>query len=149
LVKPSLVIGLGNPLVSGEGIGPRVARLLTGDADFAARAEIVHGGTDLFRYMELMQARERVVLIDVAEGGEHGDVSVWNEPPPDPAHEFGCELSSVKSLQLLRIVAPQLDAVRFTWVLVHICAAGPGSAPASGVEAAVRRAAEAVRRLLA
>jgi len=132
-----------------DGIGPRVARLLAAGGNLAARMEVVCGGTDLFRYMELMQGRERVILVDAVMGGRSGDVSVWNKPPPDSGPESAHALSPVKSLQLLRIVSPQLDAVRFTWVLVHIRAAelGPGLSPK--VEAAVRRAADAVRRLAA
>ena len=148
-MKPFLAIGLGNPLMGDDGIGVRVARLLAADGALADRLDAVCGGTDLIRYMDLMPGRDCVILIDAAEGGEPGKLAVLDELPPDSGPESAHALSPVRCLQLLRTISPALDAVRFTWVLVHIGAAELRPALSPEVETAVLDAADAVRRLAA
>ncbi len=148
-VKPYLAIGLGNPLMGDDGVGARVARLLAADGRLAARLDVVCGGTDLLRYADLMQDRARVILIDAAEGGEPGAISVVDQLPPDSGPESAHALSAVRALELLRSLSPELQAARFTWVLVHVHGAevGPGLSPK--IEDAVFRASEAVCSLAA
>lgn len=65
----TLVLGLGNPLLSDDGIGIAVARalrpLLAGRADVAVEEEY-HGG---LRLMERMVGFERALLIDAIQTG--------------------------------------------------------------------------------
>lgn len=132
-----------------DGVGLRVASLLAADGALSGRVDVVCGGTDLIRHLDLMQGRERVILIDAAEGGEPGKLAVLDELPPDSGPESAHALSPARCLQLLRTVSPPLDAVRFTWVLVHIGAAEVRPALSPEIEAAVLEAADAVRRLTA
>jgi hydrogenase maturation protease len=132
-----------------DGVGARVARLLAADAALTARVDVICGGTDLLRYMELMEGRERVILIDAAEGGEPGEISVVDELPSDSGRESAHALSPVQSLQLLRTVSQALDSVRFTWVLVHIRAAEMRPELSPEIQNAVSHAAKSVRESLA
>jgi hydrogenase maturation protease len=64
----TLVIGLGNPLRGDDGVGVRLAQAL------AARAlpdgvEVVDGGTQGLGIVNLMEGRQRVILVDAADLG--------------------------------------------------------------------------------
>ena len=132
-----------------DGVGPRVARLLAADITLEARLDVVFGGTDLLRHMESMEGRDRVILIDAAQGGEPGEISVADEAPSDSGPESAHALSPARALELLRRASPPLQGARFTWVLIHIRAAELRPKLSPEIEAAVSRAAETVRRLLA
>lgn len=69
MVARTLVLGLGNPLLSDDGVGIAVARALrprvAGRADVTVEEEY-HGG---LRLMERMVGYERVILIDAIQTG--------------------------------------------------------------------------------
>lgn len=81
--KETLIIGLGNPILTDDAVGIKVARALeAGDSmggeglpDGVQVAEASVGG---LRLMELMIGYERVVLIDAIKtpGGQPGHVSI-------------------------------------------------------------------------
>ena len=72
----TVVIGLGNPVLSDDAVGPQVARLLAeqlaGRGDVRVR-EIYTGGLDL---MEAMRGFDRAIVIDamVSRDGQPGDI---------------------------------------------------------------------------
>lgn len=61
-----LVLGLGNILMGDEGIGILAARRLAGNAEIAARAELLDGGTGGFHLLGFFQDYPRLILIDAA-----------------------------------------------------------------------------------
>jgi len=148
-MKPLVVIGLGNPLMGDDGVGARVAHLLAEDGEVTGRADVLSGGTDLLRYQDQMEGRRQVILIDAEVSAcEPGQVRLVEESPRENRPESGHTLSAAQALELMRRVTPSLEGTRFTWVLVSVRGAHPGTDLSPEVAAAVRRAAEAVRRVL-
>jgi len=64
----TLVIGLGNSLRGDDGVGVRVAQILAAQA-LPDDVEVVDGGTQGLGIVNLMEGRQRVVLVDAADVG--------------------------------------------------------------------------------
>ena len=64
----TVVIGLGNPLRADDGVGVRVARMLV-EQTLPENVEVVDGGTQGLGLVNLMEGRQRVVLVDAADVG--------------------------------------------------------------------------------
>ncbi|WPL17574.1 Hydrogenase 2 maturation protease [Thiorhodovibrio winogradskyi] len=60
----ALIIGLGNLLLSDEGVGIHVLRLLERDFNFTPRVELVDGGTTGLDLLALFQDHDLILLID-------------------------------------------------------------------------------------
>lgn len=65
----TLVIGLGNPLRGDDGVGMRIADLLTRRA-LPDGVEVAHGGTGGLELVNLMEGWPRVIVVDAAEVGQ-------------------------------------------------------------------------------
>jgi hydrogenase maturation protease len=63
-----LVLGVGNLLLSDEGVGVHVAQELM-EMNFPPEVRVVEGGTDGFGLMHVLLEAERVILIDAVKGG--------------------------------------------------------------------------------
>lgn len=63
-----LVLGVGNLLLSDEGVGVHVARKLM-EMDFPPQVRVVEGGTDGFGLMHVLLEAERLILVDAVKGG--------------------------------------------------------------------------------
>jgi hydrogenase maturation protease len=61
----TLIIGLGNPLRGDDGIGVHVAQSLA-EQTLPEGAEVVDGGTRGLELVNLMEGRQRVILVDAA-----------------------------------------------------------------------------------
>ena len=93
--KKTLVLGLGNVLMSDEGVGVHVVRALEGHA-LPPRVECLDGGTGGFILLEPMQQADRIVMIDAAaDGNPIGTVTRTvprfsrDYPPTLTAHDVG------------------------------------------------------------
>jgi hydrogenase maturation protease len=64
----TLVIGLGNFLRGDDGVGVRVAQILAAQA-LPDDVEVVDGGTQGLGIVNLMEGRQRVILVDAADVG--------------------------------------------------------------------------------
>jgi hydrogenase maturation protease len=69
----TLVLGLGNTLLSDEGVGVHVVRALQTHS-LPAGVECLDGGTGGFILLEPMQAADRIVMIDAAADGNPIDL---------------------------------------------------------------------------
>ena len=67
-MKPTLILGLGNLLQCDDGVGCRVAQALEQRA-LPADVDILDAGTPGVGLLNLMQDRQRVIIIDAAEMG--------------------------------------------------------------------------------
>jgi len=107
-MKPLLVIGLGNPLMGGDGIGCTVAGRLAADSRLPACAEVISGGTDLLQYAGQMEGRSRVVVIDaLADGAAPGSVAAFEEASGlDERQDHAHHLSAAQAIRLLRMITP-------------------------------------------
>ena len=66
-----LVMGVGNPLMGDDGIGPRVVELLRAGYAFPDNVEIVDAGSMSFMILDLLRGIDRLIIIDaVRETGE-------------------------------------------------------------------------------
>src|ERR1039458_3899273 len=131
-MKPLLIVGLGNPLMGDDGVGPRVAESLAGQVD----ADVLLAGTDLLRYAGEMDGRKRVILIDAVESDVAGTIVVTDEDPPEGPLAGAHTLSAPSAVRLLRQLMPQ---VRFTWMLVGVRSARVGEGLSPELAAALPR----------
>ncbi len=86
-----LVLGLGNPLRGDDGVGPRVVAELE-DQELPEGVEVMDGGTGGLDLLQIMEGRDRVVIVDAAQvGGEHPGVAPGQfvRFSPDQAHLAG------------------------------------------------------------
>jgi hydrogenase maturation protease len=66
--KHILVLGVGNLLLSDEGVGVHVAqRMMT--MDMPPEVQVVEGGTDGFGLVNVITEADRMILIDAVKGG--------------------------------------------------------------------------------
>ena len=129
-MKPVLVIGLGNSLMGDDGIGCAVAERLAADPRLPSSAEVVSGGTDLLRYMDQVENRSRVVIIDAfQDGGELGAVSTIDAASDRQEHVH--HLSVTQAVQLLRLTSH----AQFTLLGVSVGSVAFGSGLSPALEA--------------
>jgi hydrogenase maturation protease len=110
-MKPVLVIGLGNPLMGDDGVGCQVAESLASDPRLPPGVEAVCGGTDLLRCANLMEGRERAIVLDaIDDGAPPGTVAdIDCEAGGPDTQEHAHHLSAVQSVRLLRMtVTPRV-----------------------------------------
>jgi hydrogenase maturation protease len=69
MVKPILVLGVGNVLLSDEGIGVHVARRLQ-SMQLPAHVEVVDGGTGGYELIGFFSKRKKVIIIDCVQAAE-------------------------------------------------------------------------------
>lgn len=68
MASPIVVLGVGNLLLSDEGVGVHVAHKLM-EMDLPAGVEVIEGGTDGFRLMNVVTEAERLIVVDAVKGG--------------------------------------------------------------------------------
>jgi hydrogenase maturation protease len=67
-LKHVVILGVGNLLLSDEGVGVHVANRLM-DMDLPAGVEVIEGGTDGFRLMNVVTEADRLIVVDAVKGG--------------------------------------------------------------------------------
>ena len=65
-MKPTVILGLGNVLMSDEGIGVRVVRRLESDPRLPSDAECIDLGTSGMSVVHEIAARRKAVIVDCA-----------------------------------------------------------------------------------
>ena len=68
--KPTVVLGLGNPLMADEGIGVHLVERLAERADAYPEVDFIDGGTGGMSLLHRIEGRTRAILIDCALMGE-------------------------------------------------------------------------------
>ena len=66
--KKIVVLGVGNLLLSDEGVGVHVANKLM-EMDLPPGVQVVEGGTDGFRLMNVVTGASRLIVVDAIKGG--------------------------------------------------------------------------------
>ena len=66
--QKSVILGVGNLLLSDEGVGVHVANELT-KIDLPPEVSVVEGGTDGFRLLNVITETDRLIVIDAVKGG--------------------------------------------------------------------------------
>jgi hydrogenase maturation protease len=67
--KRVIVLGVGNLLLSDEGVGVHVAKKLM-ETELPPGVQVVEGGTDGFRLMNVVTEADRLIIVDAVKGGE-------------------------------------------------------------------------------
>jgi len=95
---PILVLGVGNILLSDEGVGVRVIEAMKG-MTLPDNVELLDGGTGALDLFDFMANRDKVIIIDAAKGGgKPGDI--YRFGPDDIRMQRQC-LTSVHQVSLL------------------------------------------------
>ncbi len=63
-MKPVLVLCLGNEVLSDDAFGPTVAKLLETDGPMRERADVIFAPVAGFHLLDLLQGREKVLVVD-------------------------------------------------------------------------------------
>ena len=66
--KRVVILGVGNLLLSDEGVGVHVANELM-EMDLPPGVQVVEGGTDGFRLMNVVAGAARLIVVDAVKGG--------------------------------------------------------------------------------
>lgn len=64
-----LVLGLGNPLLRDEGVGPRALQALAARAKFSSEIELLDGSTAGLGLVPRASAAEKLLVLDAVRGG--------------------------------------------------------------------------------
>jgi len=152
MTRKTLILGLGNTLMTDEAVGPVVVRRLESEADPAGPLLFLDGGTLSFTLAQPIEECARLIVVDAAALGETpGSVQVFEGEAMDA--QVSLPARSVHEVSL----ADLMDMVRLTGrlperrALIGIAPAvidwGDGLTPA--VAAAVPVVMARVRELLA
>jgi hydrogenase maturation protease len=99
-----LILGVGNLLLSDEGVGVHVAQELM-EMNFPPEVRVVEGGTDGFGLMHVLLEAERVILIDaVRGGGQPGSIYQFEieDCPPFP-DVFKTSVHQISILEVINL----------------------------------------------
>jgi len=77
IMKRTLILGLGNPILTDDGVGLRVGRALSRRA-LPPEVSIAEAGVGGLRLLEMIAGYERVILVDaiLSPGGRAGEISL-------------------------------------------------------------------------
>ncbi len=149
----TLVLGLGNPILTDDGVGIRVARTLQTELDGRPEITVAEASVGGLRLLEIVSGFERVILVDAIQTreGRPGDIyrltldafcaSMHSGCSHDldlfTALEFGRQLGMPMPHEIVIIAVEVADVLTF------------GEEPTPAVRAAIPRAVEIVRQELA
>lgn len=70
LVKPLLVLCLGNEIISDDAFGPEVARELQKETEMCRRADVIFAPVAGFSLLDLLTGRRKVLIVDTIRTGK-------------------------------------------------------------------------------
>lgn len=70
-IAPILVLGVGNPLMRDEGVGPRTVEFMLEGFEFPESVEIMDAGTMGYMMLDVLRGRERLLVIDAMKDTGH------------------------------------------------------------------------------
>lgn len=109
-----VVLGVGNILLTDEGVGPAIIAYLTEKWRFPADVELVDGGTAGFDLVSVFSRAEHLIVVDAVLGGEEPGALYRFHPDDVPAgvtfrtslHQMGL----LDAWSLARILGPVAEA---------------------------------------
>jgi len=149
----TLVLGLGNPILSDDGVGIRVVEAVAEAADEGADVQVETACVGGLRLMEQMIGWDRVILVDAMVSGEEPGTVRVTDPETFPTFHSSCshDTSLREALELgrstgMHLPSPQhLRCVAVEAADVHTFS----ERCTPEVESAIPRAVERVLGLLA
>ncbi len=101
-----LVMGVGNPLMRDEGIGPRVAELLMAGYDFPEYVEVVDAGTMGYSILDLFRGVDHLIVVDALRDTGHPAGTVLLLTPDEVAsNQVMHSLHDVRIVDVLQAAA--------------------------------------------
>jgi hydrogenase maturation protease len=101
-----LVMGVGNPLMRDDGIGPRVVELLRSGYRFPDNVDVVDAGTMSFMILHLLRGIDRLIVIDaVRETGEPPGTVFRLTPEEIAPNQVAHSLHDVRLVDVLQAAA--------------------------------------------
>ncbi len=97
-----MILGVGNLLLSDEGVGVHVAHKLM-EMDLPAGVEVIEGGTDGFRLMNVVTEADRLIVVDAVKGGSPPG-SIYRFDIKDAPSSPDAYKTSVHQIGILEIV---------------------------------------------
>jgi hydrogenase maturation protease len=98
-----LVMGVGNPLMRDDGIGPRVIELLRTGYTFPDNVEVVDAGTMSFMILDLLRGVDRLIIIDAVDNTEEPPGTVLRMTPEEIApNQVAHSLHDLKLVDVLQ-----------------------------------------------
>ena len=85
MAKRILILGIGNPLMTDEGVGVRVAEVLMSSFDFPEGVEVVDAGTMGLGMLNMFRGVDLVIVVDAIDRTEHPPGTVMRLSPDDLA----------------------------------------------------------------
>ena len=99
---PIVILGVGNLLLSDEGVGVHVAHKLM-EMELPAGVEVIEGGTDGFRLMNVVTEADRLIVVDAVKGGSPPG-SIYRFDIKDAPSSPDVYKTSVHQIGILEIV---------------------------------------------
>ena len=147
----TLVLGIGNTLLSDEGIGIHVLHHLSDETKGREDLELLDGGTLSFTLAEAIAVHPRLVVVDAGRiEGPAGALAVFEGEAMDARLRGGLQSVHEVSLSDLMDIARLTDSLPGHRALVAVRPASLdwGDRPTPEVEAAIPHAAQAVLEIV-
>lgn len=103
--KKIVVLGVGNELLSDEGIGVHVAKEIQKKKIFSPEIEVMEGGTDGFGLINIITDTDRLIVIDSLKGGsEPGTIYKFDiEDAPGTPDIFKTSVHQIGILEVINL----------------------------------------------
>jgi hydrogenase maturation protease len=112
-----LVLGVGNPLMRDDGLGPQVIETLLSGYDFPDNVELLDAGTMSFTILNLLIDKDHLIVVDAVRATGHPPGSVMRLSPEQIAlsqvHHTMHDVAVTDVLQAMQLIgsAPSTIAV--------------------------------------
>ncbi len=101
-----LVMGVGNPLMRDEGIGPRVVELLLSTYEFPEDVEVADAGTMGYSILDMFREIDHLIVVDAVRDSGHPPGTVLVLQPEDLAdNQVMHSLHDVRLVDVLEAAA--------------------------------------------
>ena len=98
-----LVMGVGNPLMRDDGIGPRVIEMLRAGYTFPDNVDVVDAGTMSFMILDLLRGIDRLIILDaVRDTGEPPGTVLRMTPEEIAPNQIAHSLHDVRLVDVLQ-----------------------------------------------
>ena len=100
--RKTVVLGLGNLLLTDEGVGVHVINKMM-EMDFPPEVELVEGGVDGLRLMSVVVGTDRLIVVDAVKGGGSPG-SIYRFGPEDIVSHTDTSKMSVHQIGILEVI---------------------------------------------
>ena len=98
-----LVMGIGNPLMRDDGIGPRVVEMLRAGYVFPDNVDVVDAGTMSYMILDLLRGVDRLIIVDAIKGTGHPAGTVLRLTPDEIApNQVSHSMHDVRIVDILQ-----------------------------------------------